>query len=207
MPALVLLVALVPIVIADLRRRLIPDAVVLPALGACWVVAVLVSGRPWWAPAASAVVVGGVLLVPALARPRGMGMGDVKLAALMGAALGTVGGLLALLAGLVAAATWGLVAAGARRVRPSAVALPLAPFLAVGAIAVIAPAAFAHPAPAANGKRVAAHEAPGRDPTIVRAFCVAAGARGTTPSCAARAGRPRARTTAAGPAPRAGCTG
>lgn len=143
MEVLVLAIALVPAVGCDLRSRIIPDVVVLPALVAVLVIGGLGEG-PWWGPLASAGVVGLLLLVPALVRPEGMGMGDVKLAALIGAALGTVPGLLAVLVGLVLAATWGLVLAALRRARPSAVALPLAPFLAAGVLAVVGPVALVH---------------------------------------------------------------
>lgn len=150
MSAVVLLLALVPIVVADLRRRIIPDVIVLPAIGAAWAVALIGGDRPWWAPPATGALVAAVLLVPAIVRPDGMGMGDVKLAGLIGAALGLVAGMVALLVGLVLAATWGIAAAARRRVRPSAVALPLAPFLAVGVVVVIGPVAFVHSAHAAG---------------------------------------------------------
>ena len=150
MSAVVLLLALVPIVIIDLRRRIIPDVIVLPATAAAWAAALIAGDRPWWAPPATGALVAAALLVPAIVRPEGMGMGDVKLAALIGAALGLVAGLVALLVGLAVAAAWGMAAAARRRVRPSAVALPLAPFLAVGVIAVIGPVAFVHSAHAAG---------------------------------------------------------
>ncbi len=146
MPLLVLLVALIPIVISDLRRRIIPDVVVVPA-SIVAIAAGIASGRgPWWHPIGSALLVGGALLGPALVRPDGLGMGDVKVAALMGAALGAVPGLLALLAGLLVAAGWGLAMAVARHVRPASIALPLAPFLAAGVVAVVLPMALVHSA-------------------------------------------------------------
>lgn len=143
MAALVLVIALIPAVVVDLRRRIIPDVVVIPALAAVLVIGAL-GEAPWWEPLASAVLVGLLLLVPALIRPDGMGMGDVKLGALIGAALGAMPGLLAVLAGLVLAAAWGFALAAARRTRPSAIALPLAPFLAAGVLAVVGPAALVH---------------------------------------------------------------
>lgn len=147
---MVLLVALVPVVVADLRWRIVPDLVVVPALVCVCVLGAVASDGPWWRAPVAAGVTGGLLLVPALVRPDGMGMGDVKLAALIGAALGVVAGLVAVLAGLVAAAAWGYGAAIRRRAAPSAVALPLAPFLAVGVVAVVGPSWFVDSARAAD---------------------------------------------------------
>ncbi len=80
------------------------------------------------------------LLVLSLVRPDGLGMGDVKLVAALGVCLGwqaaaavLVGCLLAGLGGL-------LVCIGGRRA-PSQVALPLAPFLALGTVPVLISAA------------------------------------------------------------------
>lgn len=144
MAVMVLIIALVPIVACDLRRRIIPDAVTGPAALVAACCAVALGGRPWWSPVASGVLVGLPLLVPALVRPDGMGMGDVKLAALMGVAMGAVPGLLAVLGGLVAAGAWGLVLALVRGARPGTIGLPLAPFLAAGVLCVIGPAALVH---------------------------------------------------------------
>ena len=65
MAALVLVIALIPAVVVDLRRRIIPDAVVIPALAAVLVIGAL-GEAPWWEALASAVLVGLLLLVPAL---------------------------------------------------------------------------------------------------------------------------------------------
>ncbi|MEO2139759.1 MAG: A24 family peptidase, partial [Thermoleophilia bacterium] len=145
METIILLTVLVPVVVSDLRARIIPDAIVVPAVMAV-TVAVIAAGRPWSVPPAAAALVGGVVLVPALAHPDGIGMGDVKLAALIGAALGPSGGLAALLAGLLAAATWGAAVARVRAVRISTVVLPLAPFLTAGVLVVVGPGAFLHSA-------------------------------------------------------------
>ena len=73
--------------------------------------------------------VGGPLLVTHLIAPRGMGFGDVKAGAVLGAALGLLAAPLAVLAlvlGLLAAATFGLL----RRLRTIA----LGPALVAGAV-------------------------------------------------------------------------
>ena len=75
-------------------------------------------------------------LVAQLAYPAGLGMGDVKLGLLLGAALGW-SVLAALLLGTIAA---GLVSAGllfARGAEARKQSIPLGPFLAAGAIVVL----------------------------------------------------------------------
>ncbi|GAB3563429.1 hypothetical protein GCM10027445_05790 [Amycolatopsis endophytica] len=76
----------VPLVLADLRHRRLPDALTLPA----YPLIVAVVPDPWTALAAAAVFGGLHLLVHVIA-PRAMGAGDVKLAGALGAALGSVG--------------------------------------------------------------------------------------------------------------------
>jgi leader peptidase (prepilin peptidase)/N-methyltransferase len=128
-PVLVLLTAI------DLDRRLLPDVIVLPTLAV--VLTLQIAFYPHntleWVLAALGAAL--FFFIPMLVYPAGMGMGDVKLAALLGAALGksvaaAVG--VALLAGgvfaLVVLAREGL---GARRK-----AIPFGPFLALGALLV-----------------------------------------------------------------------
>jgi leader peptidase (prepilin peptidase)/N-methyltransferase len=130
--ALILLV--VPAALIDLEHRIIPNS--LTALGAA--VAVVIglaldpSGEPQRLIAGAAA--GGFLLIAALAYPGGMGMGDVKLAAVMGLFLGRAVAP-AILIGLVAGVLVGAVIVarkGAREGRKTAV--PFGPFLALGAV-------------------------------------------------------------------------
>ncbi|MFM8828152.1 MAG: prepilin peptidase [Actinomycetota bacterium] len=201
MDVLVLIIALIPAVAWDLRRRIIPDLVVLPALAAVLVIGAI-GHRAWWQPLASGALVALLLLVPALVRPEGMGMGDVKLGALIGAALGMAAGLLAVLAGLVLAAGWGFGLALARRARPSTVALPLAPFLAAGVLAVLGPAALVH---SAHGS---GHRHPPAAGAAVRPAPVGGWQRGRHPALAGPGARARAphagRAGARGGAPAGG---
>jgi leader peptidase (prepilin peptidase)/N-methyltransferase len=128
-----LLLALVPVVVIDVRHRLIPDAVVLPAAAVALAAAVAADPARWWVPAAAALGAAGVLLVPWLARPAAMGLGDVKLALAMGAALGAaVVPALAAAFAAAAAACAGLLLRHGRRARGMAV--PFGPFLAGGAV-------------------------------------------------------------------------
>jgi leader peptidase (prepilin peptidase)/N-methyltransferase len=132
---LVLVLLLVPITLIDLDYQIIPNKLTL--IGAVAAVALVLATRSSdiTEHLIAAAAAGGFLLVAALVYPAGMGMGDVKLAALLGAALGksvaaAVG--VALLAGgvfaLVVLAREGL---GARRK-----AIPFGPFLALGALLV-----------------------------------------------------------------------
>src|SRR4051812_26536632 len=131
---LILVTALVPIVIIDLEYRLIPNLITGPAAVAALVagLALDLDGVPEQLIAGAAA--GGFFLVAALAYPRGMGMGDVKLAGVMGLCLGKAVGpaiLIGLLAGVLVG---GVIIArvGARQGRKTAV--PFGPFLALGAI-------------------------------------------------------------------------
>jgi leader peptidase (prepilin peptidase) / N-methyltransferase len=115
----------------DLERRIVPNRVVLPAAAAVLVLQTVADPSHEWA--IGAVGAAGFLFLAALAYPGGMGMGDVKLALLIGALLGLttpVGILLALFLALVPSAV--LLArhgAGARKL-----GIPFAPFLAAGAV-------------------------------------------------------------------------
>ena len=117
----ILLAALAAAVACDLRARVIPNAITVPAaLGA------LVTGGHPGAGALAAAFLGAA----ALASPDGMGLGDAKLAGVMGLCLG-MAVMTALLVACAVAVAYGLAA----RVR----AVPFAPFLALGAIAVLVP--------------------------------------------------------------------
>jgi leader peptidase (prepilin peptidase) / N-methyltransferase len=123
--------ALGAVVESDLAERRIPNQIVMPAAAACGV-AWAVSGIALFALVEGLVVVA-ALLALSLARSEALGMGDVKLALLL--VLGLDGrGAAALIVALALAAVVGLLmllrfgrAAAARK-------LPLAPFLAAGAL-------------------------------------------------------------------------
>jgi leader peptidase (prepilin peptidase) / N-methyltransferase len=127
-------VVLVVLSLIDIESRRLPNRIVLPA-AAFVLVARLVT-----APEHSAAWIGaslgaaGFLLAFALAFPGGLGMGDVKLALLLGALLGSAvvpAALLGTLAGAAAAAVL-LVRDGRRALGRT---MPFGPFLAFGAIA------------------------------------------------------------------------
>jgi leader peptidase (prepilin peptidase)/N-methyltransferase len=131
---LLLVTALVPITLIDLDLRLIPNRITLPASVAALLAAVIldVSFVPEQLVAGAAA--GGFFLLAALAYPRGMGMGDVKLAGLLGLYLGRAVGP-AIFAGLIAGVVVGaaiVARKGAREGRKTAV--PFGPFLALGGL-------------------------------------------------------------------------
>jgi prepilin signal peptidase PulO-like enzyme (type II secretory pathway) len=126
-PTLVLLSAI------DLERHLLPNRIVLPATAVILVLqtAFYPSQAPEWAGAGLAAASGLLLLL--VVYPPGLGMGDVKLALLLGVALGkavlaaiVIGLFLSGLAGVVLLLTQG--AAARKRT------IPLGPFLAFGAL-------------------------------------------------------------------------
>jgi len=126
--------ALVVITATDIERRIIPNRVVLPAAAVVVVLRLVDHPSIEWPLAGLAAAA--FLLAAALAYPGGMGMGDVKLALLMGIALGrTVP--VALFVGMVAA----LVPSAVLFVRHGAKArkmkIPFGPFLALGGLIAV----------------------------------------------------------------------
>jgi leader peptidase (prepilin peptidase)/N-methyltransferase len=133
--ALILIV--IPAALIDLEYRIIPNKIT--ALGAVVAIAIGLALDPAGEPERliAGFAAGGLLLLAALAYPGGMGMGDVKLAAVMGLFLGRAVApaiLIALLAGVLFGA---LVVArkGTKEGRKTAV--PFGPFLAFGAVIAV----------------------------------------------------------------------
>jgi leader peptidase (prepilin peptidase) / N-methyltransferase len=118
----------------DLEHRIIPNKIVLPAAVAVLVAQTALHLSSEWALAALGA--SGFLFVAALAYPAGMGMGDVKLALLMGAMLGrTVG--VALMIGMVAALVPGLVLLARHGQKARKMGIPFGPFLALGSVVAL----------------------------------------------------------------------
>ena len=76
----------VAVTVTDLERRIVPNRIVVPALVVALVVQTARDPSVEWI--LSALGAGGFFLVLALVNPAGLGMGDVKLAAFLGAWLG-----------------------------------------------------------------------------------------------------------------------
>ena len=125
---------LVAVSATDLEHRIIPNRIVVPAGLIVLAANTALHPSPRWA--IGAVGASGFLLAAALAYPSGMGMGDVKLAFLMGAALGTsvtVALFVGMLAALVPAVV--LLVRHGRAARKMGV--PFGPFLALGSVAAL----------------------------------------------------------------------
>jgi leader peptidase (prepilin peptidase)/N-methyltransferase len=85
---LLLVTALVPITLIDLELRLIPNRITLPAAVAAVLAGLLLDPSVVPEQLLAGAAAGGFFLLAALAYPRGMGMGDVKLAGMLGLFLG-----------------------------------------------------------------------------------------------------------------------
>lgn len=122
---------LVAVTITDLERRIIPNRIIVPALAAALVVQTAREPSVEWVLAALGA--GGFFLVLALVYPAGLGMGDVKLAAFMGAWLGRD-----VAVALFVGSLLGVVPALAALLRPGGKGrketLPYGPFLAAGGV-------------------------------------------------------------------------
>jgi leader peptidase (prepilin peptidase)/N-methyltransferase len=140
LPAILLLVLLALASATDLRSRIVPNGLTLAGGLAGLSIAAFDGPAGLMTAVSAGLAVAAPLLLVALARPDGMGMGDVKLVAVLGVFMGWQAWP-ALLAGLMLASLTGMVIALRGGRRPSAVALPLAPFLTVGTAGVIAFAA------------------------------------------------------------------
>jgi leader peptidase (prepilin peptidase) / N-methyltransferase len=126
--------ALVAVSATDLEHRIIPNRIVVPAGVIVLAANTALHPGPQWAIGAFGA--SGFLLVAALAYPGGMGMGDVKLAFLMGAALGkTVP--VALFVGMVAAMIPGVVLLVRHGRAARKMGVPFGPFLALGSVVAL----------------------------------------------------------------------
>ena len=129
--AAALLATLVALTAIDLERQILPDVITLPGI-LFGLVASTATGRVSVSGSLIGVVVGGgVFLVIILASRGGMGAGDMKLAAMLGAFLGwqvvLVSILMAVVVGGILAV--GLMASGLRTRKDP---IPFGPFLAAG---------------------------------------------------------------------------
>jgi leader peptidase (prepilin peptidase)/N-methyltransferase len=125
---------LVAISAIDIEHRIIPNAIVVPATAVVLVANTLLEPSLEWTFAALGC--GTFLFLAVLAYPAGMGMGDVKLALLLGAALGrTVP--VALMLGMIAALVPAIFLFVRHGKSARKMAIPFGPFLALGGVAAL----------------------------------------------------------------------
>ena len=131
--------AMIVLFVIDLQHRVLPNVITLPGVGVGFAASLVL--EPGWRDALIGVVIGGgVLLLVAEAYYRirgeeGLGMGDVKMLAMIGAFLGwQLMSLTLLFASLVGSVVG--VAMMAARAGDSRYALPLGTFLAIASIVV-----------------------------------------------------------------------
>jgi leader peptidase (prepilin peptidase)/N-methyltransferase len=142
---LALVAILVPIALIDLERRIIPNKITLPAAVAALAIGAATRPSGVAEQLIAGAASGGFLLIFVLAYPRGMGMGDVKLAAVMGLFLGRHVAVAIFAGVLLGAVVGGLVMAHLGVARGRKTAVPFGPFLAVGGlIALFAGSPIAH---------------------------------------------------------------
>jgi leader peptidase (prepilin peptidase) / N-methyltransferase len=124
---------LLAVTVTDLEQRLIPNRIL--AVSAAVGVMIAAIGDPASLPerAGACLGAGGILLAAALAYPKGMGMGDVKLAAVMGIYLGASVAP-ALFVAFAAGALVGLVVIARHGAAARKRAIPFGPFLALGGV-------------------------------------------------------------------------
>jgi leader peptidase (prepilin peptidase)/N-methyltransferase len=134
---LTLVFVLVPVALIDLDHRIIPNLITGPA--AVLAIGIGLATDPAGVPEQliAGAAAAGFLLVFVLLYPRGMGMGDVKLAGVLGLFLGRSVGvaiLVALLAGSLAGVAV-MAKLGVEKGRKTAV--PFGPFLALGGVVAL----------------------------------------------------------------------
>jgi leader peptidase (prepilin peptidase)/N-methyltransferase len=133
------LVALLGVVtVTDLRTRLVPDAALAASLAIALPVCLLwdAGGLPVRLLAGAGAA--GFLLAAALIRPDGMGLGDVKLAGVLGVYLGARV-VEAMAVAFAAGSMAGLVLLARHGLSARSQTIPFAPFLAIGALLALAP--------------------------------------------------------------------
>jgi leader peptidase (prepilin peptidase)/N-methyltransferase len=134
--AAVFVCALVAVCVTDLERRIIPNRIVLPATAVVFAAQTALAPERAFEWALAGLAAAAILALPLLVAPGGMGMGDVKLALLLGAMLGRyvwVALAVAFLAAFVAALAILLRHGGEGRQR----AFAFGPCLAVGAVVAL----------------------------------------------------------------------
>ncbi len=129
--------SLIVVTFVDLSHGIIPDVISIPGVLAGFGASLILANPGWLNSIIGIALGGGVLLVIAgayylITGKEGMGLGDVKLLAMIGAFLGWRGVLVTILAGSLTGSVLGIIMMIIYR-KDSKFALPFGPFLAFGA--------------------------------------------------------------------------
>jgi leader peptidase (prepilin peptidase)/N-methyltransferase len=132
--------SLIVVSFIDLDHMIIPDRITLPGIALGLVAGTLLLPR-WWDSVVGLLVGGGILyfmawISPYLFGKEGMGGGDIKLLAMIGAFLGWKPAILTIFFGGLLGAVVGVTLMGVRVITREAY-LPFGPFLSLGAVVVI----------------------------------------------------------------------
>lgn len=130
--AFVLICVLIALSVTDLLCGLLPNAITVPATLVGLALSAVAGPHGWWTYPLSAAIVGGGLFAVAAFYPGGMGMGDVKMGAVLGAFLGPFAALAVFLGALCGAGVGGALLLSGRIGRDTG--LPFGVFLAFGAL-------------------------------------------------------------------------
>jgi len=131
---LAFVVLLVPVTLIDLDHRIIPNTLMLVGTVVSIGLVLLTQPDALTEHLIAAAAAGGFLLVAALAYPAGMGMGDVKLAAVMGLFLGRSVGPAMLVALVTGSVVGALIIARKGSKEGRKTAIPFGPYLAFGGL-------------------------------------------------------------------------
>lgn len=133
---LVFVAMLAAITLTDIEGQIIPNSVLMVGAAAGLVIVAATDPSSLPERLIAAVAAGGLLLAIGLAYPRGMGMGDVKLAAVMGLYLGSAVAP-ALMVGVLSGAVVGLGLMASRGSGARKLKVPFGPFLALGGVVAL----------------------------------------------------------------------
>jgi leader peptidase (prepilin peptidase) / N-methyltransferase len=130
---LAFLTMLMAVTLTDFEQRIIPNKILLAGAILCLAIAIPTDPGGLLERAIAAAAAGGVFFLVVLAYPKGMGLGDVKLAATMGLFLGRAVAP-AILVGLLVGSVVGLALIARHGSRARKMAVPFGPFLALGGV-------------------------------------------------------------------------